>query len=65
MHHNQTKNRVAQQFRDLRQALFEFNVKRSHRIFNLERQNSILRDVFMRFYQAINDLYASCQIKHV
>ncbi len=65
MHHNQTKNRIAQQFRDLRQTFFEFNVKRSRRIFDFERQNSILRDVSVRFYQAINDLCASCQIKHV
>jgi hypothetical protein len=65
VHHNQTKNRIVQQFRDSRQAFFEFNMKRSRRIFNLERQDSILRDVFVRLYQAINDLCVSCQIKHV
>jgi hypothetical protein len=28
VHHNQKKNRIAQQFRDFRQTFFEFNVKR-------------------------------------
>jgi hypothetical protein len=65
VHHSQTKNRVAQQSRDLWQAFSESSMKRSRRTFNFERQDSILRDVSVRFYQAINDLCTSCQIKHV
>jgi hypothetical protein len=34
LHHNQAKNRILQQFRDSRQAFFEFNVKRFRRIFD-------------------------------
>ncbi len=60
VHHSQTKNRVAQQFRDSRQAFSESNMKRSRRILNLERQDSILRDVSVRLYQTISDLCASC-----
>jgi hypothetical protein len=39
VHRNQAKNRIAQQLRDLRQALFEFNVKRSRSIFRIQRQD--------------------------
>jgi hypothetical protein len=62
VHRDKTESRIAQQFRDLRQAFFEFNVKRSHSIFRIQRQNQVFCDVFMRLYQAINDLCASCQI---
>ncbi len=65
VHRNQAKNRIAQQFRDSRQAFSEFNVKRFRSIFYIQRQNQVLRDVFMRLYQAINDLCALCQIRHV
>jgi hypothetical protein len=39
VHRDQTKNRVAQQFRDFRQTFFEFDVKRSRSIFRISRQN--------------------------
>jgi hypothetical protein len=47
---DQTKNRIAQQFRDFRQTFFEFDLKRSRSIFRIQRQNQILRDFFMQFY---------------
>jgi hypothetical protein len=50
MHRDQTKNRVAQQFRDSRQAFFEFDVKRSRLIFRIQRQSQVLCDFFMRLY---------------
>ncbi len=50
MHRDQTKDRIAQQYRDSRQAFFEFNVKRSRSIFRIQSQSQILRDFFMRFY---------------
>ncbi len=50
MRHNQTKNRILQQFHDFRQTFFEFNVKRFRRILDFERQNLIFRDIFVRFY---------------
>jgi hypothetical protein len=50
MHCDQTKSRIAQQFRDFRQALFEFDVKRSRSIFRIQRQNQVFRDFFMRLY---------------
>ncbi len=39
MHRDQIKNRIAQQFRDFRQAFFESDVKRSRSIFRISRQN--------------------------
>ncbi len=39
MHRDQTKNRVAQQLRDSRQAFSESDVKRSRSIFRIQRQN--------------------------
>ncbi len=39
MHRDQTKNRIAQQLRDFRQAFFEFDVKRFRSIFRIVRQN--------------------------
>jgi hypothetical protein len=39
VHRNQAKNRITQQFRDFRQASFEFNVKRSRSIFRIQRQD--------------------------
>jgi hypothetical protein len=50
MHCDQTESRVAQQFRDSRQAFLEFDVKRSCSIFRIQRQSQILRDFFMRLY---------------
>jgi hypothetical protein len=50
MHRDQTESRVAQQFRDLRQTLSEFDVKRSRSISRIQRQNQVLRDFSMRFY---------------
>ncbi len=50
MHRDQTKSRIAQQFRDSRQALSESDMKRSRSIFRIQRQSQIFRDFFMRFY---------------
>ncbi len=50
VYHDQAKDRIAQQFRDLRQAFSELNVKRSRSIFRFQRQNQILRDFSMRLY---------------
>jgi hypothetical protein len=46
MHNDQTKDRIAQQFRDSRQALSEFDVKRSRSIFRISRQSQVFRDFF-------------------
>jgi hypothetical protein len=50
MHRDQTESRIAQQFRDFRQAFLEFDVKRSRSIFRTQRQSQVLRDFFMRLY---------------
>jgi hypothetical protein len=50
MHRDQTESRIAQQFRDSRQAFLEFDVKRSRSIFRIQRQSQVLRDFSMRFY---------------
>ncbi len=50
MHCDQTESRVAQQFRDSRQAFSKSDVKRSRSIFRTQRQSQVLRDFFMRFY---------------
>jgi hypothetical protein len=50
MHRDQTKSRIAQQFRDSRQALLEFDVKRSRSTFRIQRQSQVFRDFSMRFY---------------
>jgi hypothetical protein len=36
VHRDKAENRVVQQFRDLRQTFFEFNVKRSRLIFRIQ-----------------------------
>jgi hypothetical protein len=50
MHCDQTKSRIAQQFRDSRQAFSESDVKRSRSILRIQRQNQVFRDFFLRFY---------------
>jgi hypothetical protein len=50
MHRDQTKSRIAQQFRDSRQTFSESDVKRSRSIYRIQRQNQVFRDFFMRLY---------------
>jgi hypothetical protein len=50
MHRDQTESRIAQQFRDFRQAFFESEVKRSRSIFRIQRQNQVFCDFSMRLY---------------
>jgi hypothetical protein len=50
MHRDQTESRIAQQFRDSRQALLESDVKRSRSISRIQRQSQVFRDFFMRLY---------------